>query len=328
MPPRFLNRKYSLPNRLTKRTVIPLYPTPPYDFTLTSNYATYFSDRYVTQRFSDGIFKRLLDLEENLCLVKVRSTGKPDSPELEIDLRCTFLEDSVVSQVRKQVADLLGTAQELAPFYRMAFKDPDLKPLVRGLRGLHIPQAASVWEALVSIIIGQQVHSNVALMVRNLLVQTYGFSLKDSGVTYYTFPRPEIILETGIKGLRSIKLSKQKARFIVEIAAALVSQDNALEILHNLDDQDVIRNVMRMKGVGPWSANWLLIRGLCRPDAFPCGDLALRRSMAKLCKDDSLLLPEKAMAYAVRWSPFRSYVTTYIFAALRSGLLNGLVKAI
>lgn len=328
MSPHFSSRKDSLPDRLAERTVITLEPTPPYDFDLTSGYATYFSDSYVTQRFHDGVFKRLLDLGKSLCLVYVRSTGKPDLPTLEIDLRCTCLEDSVISQVGKQLAALLGTDQDLTPFYRMARNDPVLKPLVQGLWGLHIPQAVSVWEALVSIIIGQQVHSNVALMMRNLLVQTYGFSIKDNEAAYYTFPRPEIIIEAGVKGLRSIKLSKQKARFIVDIAAALVSQENDLENLHIMADKDVVRSVMCMKGVGPWTAQWLLIRGLCRPDAFPSGDLALRRSMAILCKDESLTLPEKAMAYAMRWSPFRSYVTTYIFAAMRSGRLNGLFQAV
>lgn len=74
-----------------------------------------------------------------------------------------------------------------------------------------------------------------------------------------------------------------------------------------------------IRGVGSWTAQWLLIRGLGRTDAFPHLDLALRRALAALVKDDRLLNPQEALIYSRRWSPFRSYVTAYLFGALRSG---------
>ena len=302
-----------------KQIITLLTPIPPYDFNLTAAYATYFQGCYAADKFHDGVYRRLLDLESRRCLVTVRSAGSVDSPGLEVSLKDSAPSEKSVSEARAQVARLLGIDQELEPFYRMALKDPALKPLAQTLRGLHIPQTLSLWEGLVLAILGQQVSSHVARIMRNLLVQNYGLALVESGVTYHTFPGPEALVVAGVEGLRSIKLSKRKARYIFDIAATLTSQERGLEGLRRLSDEEVVRALTEIRGVGPWTAHWLLIRGLNRPDAFPHGDLALRRTMVRLLNDDSLSRPEEALNYSYRWSPFRSYVTAYLFAAMQSG---------
>ncbi len=302
-----------------EKTITTLAPVPPYDFDLTAAYATYFRGHYGTEWFHDGVFRRLLDVGDRLCLIEVRSLGTVDSPSLEMELKSAALNDAVVSEARSQTALLLGVSQDLDPFYKMAFKDSVLTPLARDLRGLHIPQTVCVWEALVFAILGQQVSSHMAHNLRTLLVQTYGLSIHESGVTYYTFPRPEVLMGAGVEGLHSIKLGERKAQFIFDIAAMVASGERDLESLRALPDEEVIRTLTSIRGVGPWTAQWLLIRGLCRPDAFPHGDLALQRSLGLLLRDGSPFRPQEALKYSRRWSPFRSYVTTYIFAAARSG---------
>lgn len=302
-----------------ERTITTLTPTSPYDFDLTGAYVTYFRGHYGADWFQAGAFRRLLDLGDCLCLATVRSLGTVDLPSLELELQCTAVNDSVVSEAQSQVARLMGIDQDLALFYRMAYRDTFLAKLARGLRGLHIPQTVSVWEALVFAILGQQVSAHMAQMLRTLFIQAYGRSLKESGTTYHTFPRPEAILQAGEGGLQSIKLGKRKARFILDIADTIVSGERDLERLRALPDEEVIHSLTRIPGVGPWTAQWVLIRGLCRPDAFPNGDLAFRRYLGVLLKRGSSLHPEEALDYSYGWSPFRSYVTTYAFAAARSG---------
>jgi DNA-3-methyladenine glycosylase II len=302
-----------------KKTIIFLSPIPPYDFDLTAAYATYFQGQYAADHFHTGIYRRLLNLGDRLYLINVRSVGSVDTPSLEVALKGKTLSERRLFEVRNQVARLLGIDQELEPFYQMALKDTALDPLVQSFRGLHIPQTLSLWEGLVLAILGQQVSSHLAHIMRNLLVQTFGLALEDSGVTYHNFPRPEALVEAGVDGLRSIKLGKRKARYIFEIADTLRSQGRDLESLRSLPDEEIVSTLTKIRGVGPWTAHWLLIRGLDRPDAFPHGDLALRRTMRWLLHDDSLSQPKEALNYSYRWSPFRSYVTSYLFAAMRSG---------
>ncbi|MBW2306101.1 MAG: DNA-3-methyladenine glycosylase 2 [Deltaproteobacteria bacterium] len=307
-----------------ERAVTTLRPIPPYDFDLTAAYATYFRGHYGAESFRDNVFRRLLDFGDRLCLVSVRSTGTIDSPLLELEVQGAALDETVVSEARRLVARILGADQDMAPFYGMAFEDPMLARLARGLRGLHVPNTVSVYEALVLAILGQQISSHVARMLRTLLIQTYGPSLEVSAVTYHAFPRPQALMAAGAEGLRSIKLSSRKARYIAEIAAGVASGELDLESLRRKPDEDVIRTLTGLRGVGPWTAQWLLIRALGRTDGFPHGDLALLRTMGSLLNAGSPLDADAALAYSRRWSPFRSYVTTYLFAAVRSGRFTDL----
>jgi DNA-3-methyladenine glycosylase II len=204
----------------------------------------------------------------------------------------------------------------------MALDDPTLSPLVRGLRGLHVPHTASVFEALVLAILGQQISSQVARTLRTLLIQTYGTPEEVLGVMYHAFPSPETLAAAGLEGLRSIKLSERKARYIADIAARTASGELDLEGLRTLTDEEVVRALTGIRGVGPWTAHWLLIRALGRSDGFPHGDLALQRTLGLVLNSGNPLGPDEALEYSRRCSPFRSYVTTYLFAAARSGRLE------
>ncbi len=303
------------------RSTVTITPTPPYDFDLTAGYATYFRGQYAAESFRDGVFRRLLDCRGRLCLVGVRSLGTVESPLLEVEIEEAGmgLDVEVVSEVKRRVAWILGVDQELEPFYRMAMNDSAMGPLALNLRGLHVPHTASVYEALVLAILGQQISSHVARMVRTLLVETYGPSAEVSGVRYYSFPRPEVIVAAGLKGLRAIKFSARKCEYIVDIAARVASGELDLEGLHYQPDEEVVHRLVGIRGVGLWTAQWLLIRALGRTDGFPHGDLALRRLLGILVNGDFPLSPEAVLQYSRPWSPFRSYITTYLLAAARSG---------
>jgi len=304
-------------------------PTPPYDFDLTAGYATYFRGHYGAERYREGVFRRLLDCRGHLCLVNVRSLGTVDSPLLEVEIEAAGngLDGDVVSVVEGQVAWILGTDQNLASFYRMALNDSAVGPLVLGMRGLHVPHTASVYEALVLAILGQQISSHVARMLRTLLIQTYGPSTEMSGTRYCAFPGPEAIVAAGVEGLRKIKLSARKAEYIADIAARVASGELDLEGLEHQADEEVIRTLIGIRGVGLWTAQWLLIRALGRTDGFPFGDLALQRILGILVNGGIPLSPQETLEYSRRWSPFRSYITTYLFAAVRSGRFPSLSEA-
>jgi DNA-3-methyladenine glycosylase II len=295
----------------------------PYDFDLTASYATYFQKRHAADSYIDGVFSRPLEIGDSLCLIKISSLGSIESPELRLVVKGTDLDDRIISEAKRQATRLLGIDQDPKPFYRMASEETFLGPLVQRLKGLHIPQAGSVWEALVLAILGQQISSHVARLLRRSLVDNYGFPLTDNGSVHHAFPRPDVIAEIGVRGLQAIKISRNKATYIVDIAGRIASGSLELENLQALSDKEIIDFLTAIRGVGPWTANWLLIRAFGRPDGFPVEDLALRRTLNDLLiRGTTPLTPAHALQVSKRWSPFRSYVTTYLFAALRSGLLS------
>jgi len=301
-----------------QRASITIQPVPPYDFHLTADYATHFTGRYLWEFYEDGVYRSVLDLGGSLVVVSVRSVGTVEAPRLDVDVAGPMLDDAAVKEAQRQVEWILQTNVDLEPFYRMADADPFLKPLTTAHRGFHVPQGPSVFEGLVSAILGQQISGQVARTLRALLMESYGESLTVDGVTYYAFPRPEALAAAGVEGLRDKKNSERKSEYIAGIAEKLAAGDIDLEGLYNKSDDEVIETLTALRGVGIWTAHWLLVRTLGRPNGFPHGDLALQKTLGDVVNGGVRMTGEEALEYSLRWSPYRTYVTTYIFGAIRS----------
>ncbi len=268
---------------------------------------------------ADGVYRRLLDLDGGLALASVRSTGSVDSPELEMELWGNALTDTDAERAKEQVQWMLGTQQDLAPFYELADEDPPMARLVDAFRGLHLPRTATLFEALTLAILGQQISASVARVMRMLLIERFGARAEFDDVTYHAFPSPATIAASTPGELRTLKLTQRKAEYVHGIAAAALQPEWA--DLAGLPDSDFVRRLVQLRGVGAWTAQWALVRGLARPDALPLGDLALRRGVSRLFQDGEPVTDAGVEQLAERWRPWRSYATAYVFAAMRSGMV-------
>ena len=295
-------------------------PVAPFDFELTAGYLTYFQGRYATDSLVDGVYRRLLDLDGQLVLASVSSLGSLVNPELSVELQGEGLTSDNVEVATDKVAWILGVGQELEPFYASAQGDPAMAAITQRFHGLHMPHTASVFEALVLAILGQQIATNVARIIRTLLIETYGPRQTIDGETYYAFPRPKTLAALRVEDLRGMKLSQRKAEYVHGIACTALDDPEFIEGLHHLDDKAVVRQITSLRGVGNWTAQWLLIRALGRPDALPLGDLALRRVVSRLYFQDEPLNDTQVEEFCRRWSPYRTYATTYMFTAMRTGM--------
>ena len=298
-----------------------IQPVAPFDFELTAGYHTYFQGRYGTDSLADGVYRRLLDIGGNLVLASVRSVGSVEAPELAVELQSDRLTTRDSELATAQVAWLLGAQQDLAQFYLLARDDSALSAIVQKYYGLHLPHTATVFEALVLAILGQQIATNVARIIRTLMIETYGPSQEFGGETFYAFPRPEILAALPVEQLRGMKLSQRKAEYVKGISqAALDFAPGGMESLHGSPDGEVVQKVVGLRGVGTWTAQWVLIRALGRPDALPLGDLALRRAVSRVYFEGAEIDDSQLEEFAQRWSPWRAYATVYLFTALRSGM--------
>ena len=306
-----------------QRRGIVLSPTPPYDFRLTMEHHASFGTGARVNVFEDGRYSRMLEVEGELILTQVESVGTVEEPRLDVTVHGEEITDETLEYVRGALTWVLGGDTPLGEFYGSAGGDPVLAPLVEKLYGLKISQTPTVFEALVQSIFSQQIATNVAGIIGGLLLENYGSTMSHGGRTHYAFPIPVALLPKGIPGLRAIKLSNRKAEYILDVAAAVVDGSLNLEGLRNLPDEEATKRLLALRGVGPWTAHWLLLRALGRTDAFPAGDLALRRVVAGLYFDGRDLTVGELEEFSEGWAPWRSLYTTYLFAALRRGMLPG-----
>ncbi len=294
-------------------------PVAPFNFQLTASYHTYFQSRYGTDTMEDGIYRRLLDLGDKLVLASVHSTGTTDAPELAVELQGPDLSDADVAQAKDRVSWLLGVDQDLAPFYELGRKDGAMSQLVDRFYGLHLPHAASVFEALVLAVLGQQISTTVARVIRTLLIETFGPSDQFDGETYYAFPRPQAIWASSPAELHTMKLTQRKSEYVHGLAGSALDDGVGLENLSTLPDGEIVDKLVGLRGVGMWTAQWVLIRAVGRPDALPLGDLALRRVVSQLFTNGAEVTDAQVEDIAQRWSPYRTFATVYLFSALRTG---------
>ena len=301
------------------RLTASIKPVAPFNFELTAGYHTYFQSRYGTDTMEDGVYRRLLDLDDKLVLASVRSIGTLDAPELALELQGPELSPDDVESATDRVSWLLGVDQDLAPFYELGRADQAMAGLVEQFYGLHLPHTASVFEALVLAVLGQQISTSVARIIRTLLIETFGPSAEFDGETYYAFPRPASIWASSPAELHTMKLTQRKSEYVHGLAESALDPEMGLERLEELTDREIVEKLVALRGVGMWTAQWALIRAVGRPDALPLGDLALRRVVSRLFMDGEDVNDAKVEEIAQRWSPYRTYATVYLFSALRTG---------
>ena len=303
------------------RTVT-LHPQAPFDLHLTATYQTSYLREYGADSYQDGVYTRVAAQGQTALLTRTRAVGPPDQPELRVEVAGRQVSQEGAQDAADGVGRVLGIEADLTGFYRMAARDPHLAPLCQQLHGLHGPRSPSIFEALVTAIAGQQVAAAAARAVRAALVERYGTPITWEDVTYHAFPSLEALAAAGVEGLWECKLSTRKAEYIWEVAQSVQEGRLDLEGLKNLSAEEFETQLSALRGVGPWTAHWLLIRALGHPDGFPAGDLALARTVSRLYGLDHSMSSAELEEFSQRWAPYRGYVTLYLSAASRMGLLE------
>lgn len=187
-----------------------------------------------------------------------------------------------------------ATAREAAATLR---DDAVLGEVVEAHGPLALDPADDPFERLLVSICRQQVSTASAAATRERL-----FAAVD--------PEPAAVRATDREVLREAGLSRQKARYVHEIAAAFADPDRDLDALDEASNETVRERLTAITGVGEWTANMQLLFSYGRPDVFPVGDLGIRKGMRELYGD--LSRPEMVDRSAA-WAPYRSYASRYLW---------------
>jgi 3-methyladenine DNA glycosylase/8-oxoguanine DNA glycosylase len=211
---------------------------------------------------------------------------------------------------RDAIRRFLGASFDLDGFIAFArVSDPVLARIVAGLPGLRPLLIPDPFEMLVGSITAQQVSLYAAGAIRARLVERYGRRVDHA----YSFPRPEDVARASPEDLTALGFSRRKAEYTL----ALARSDLDLDALAVRPDEDVKRTLTALPGLGEWTADWFLARHLGRPDAWPAGDLGLRKAVAAFYFDGRAASADDVRAFGARFSPFRNLAAQYLLVALR-----------
>jgi DNA-3-methyladenine glycosylase II len=215
--------------------------------------------------------------------------------------------------LRAMVERVVNADLDLAPFYELAAGHPVLGALTRSFHGIKPFRPASLFEMLVTAIIEQQISLVAAYRIRERLVARFGAEVEGEPL----FPAPETLAAAPLDDLAACGLSRRKAEYTAGVAGQIVDGSLDLDQLEKASSEEVKERIVAIRGFGSWSADYVLIRGLARPDAVPVDDLAVRTVIGKLLGDGSRPSPEETGALLAPLAPYRGLATFYLLLASR-----------
>lgn len=288
------------------------------DFEATlDRYQRYGSD--LANRFRDSVFSKVVHTSRGPCLIALYRSGDRIELRLKSKDGAGEPDPSVIDAALGAAKKILGLTAPLQEFYTFAMDDPVLSAAVDAHRGLRPNLQVDPFEMLVASITAQQINLGFAYTVRGRLVAGYGERLTFDGDPHYAFPTPGKLAELNAGDLVPMQFSRQKERYILNLARAVRSGEIDLDGLAELDDASVQERLTALVGIGRWTADWFLARYLGRGHVVAAGDLAVRRSIERHYFKGERVSEEQIREFAVRWGDFTNLAVHYLLADYGSG---------
>jgi DNA-3-methyladenine glycosylase II len=212
------------------------------------------------------------------------------------------------------IRNMLGLRIDPATFARAVKGDPLLGPLAKKHKGLRIIQSATVFEALTWAIIGQQINLTFAITLRRTLILQAGKRHK-SGI--WCYPEPNDVLKLDMGDLLSRQFSRAKAETIFRVADLAARNELPLDRTSSADE--VAQRLLAVKGVGPWTVNYALLRGYGYADCSLHGDVAVREAIHRLTRAESRPSIAEAEQWLAAYAPHRTMLAAHLWASLGPG---------
>jgi len=257
----------------------------------------------------DGtVYTRVLLVDHTPVKVCVSQRQTDNHPELQVNVWSPAPVEQGTSRIREALQRMLGLQVDVTGFYTLAEKDHLLSPLAQHFLGLKPPRFPSLFEALLNAFACQQVSLDVGIMLLNRLTATYGMQLDDGQAVFSAFPEPEAFANASVERIRALGFSHQKARAITELATALVNNQRDFSLLEAMNNEEAKTSLSSMRGVGRWTAEYVLLRGLGRLDTFPGDDVGAKKNLQNLLHLEEKPPYEKIKEVTSLWQPYAGFV--------------------
>ena len=261
--------------RSAKSLSFTLHPVPPFRLDLTV-WALRRRPENLLDRWDGQFYRRALVLGEQISSEPVEiialQAGTMERPALRVEAHAANPSRELESALRSTIERMLGLNTDLRAFYAFAATQKHLGPLISSFSGVKPPRYPSLFEALLNAISCQQVSLHVGIMLLNRVVQKFG-RLAPGDDLLRACPRPSDLANLSAGALRAFGYSANKERAILELSRSIASGELDLESFRDLDDDAALDRLTSIRGIGRWSAEYALLRGMGRLNIFPGDDV-------------------------------------------------------
>lgn len=268
--------------------------------------------------------RELLHRVENNSVVKLLKAGdekvlfriRPGDGKLMLDFLNGTPSAEAKSFVRNYVTEWFDLETDLKPFYTMASGDKILKALVDRFYGYRIMGQPDLFESIVWAVLGQQINLQFAYTLKQRFVEQFGERLFWNEQSYFLFPTARLVAELKDEVLLPLQFSRQKSKYTITIAEAFASGELSKEKLKGLTLEDAKEKLMKIKGVGNWTANYALMKTFRYRDAFPLEDAGVHNAIKNLKRMDRKPTLDEVRKFFKKYKGWEAYATLYLWKSL------------
>lgn len=225
--------------------------------------------------------------------------------------------DNAKSYITRYTRDWFDLDTDLTNFYIMASNDSILKDLTQSFYGLRLVGMPDFYEAITWGILGQQINLTYAYTLKRRFTEKYGEPINFEGETYWIYPQPEAIVQSTVEDLRQLKLTQRKAEYLMEISKQITAGKMSKIYYQQFQTAKAAEKEMtKVRGIGPWTANYVLMRCLRLGDAFPIADVGLLNGIKQMENLDTKPDKERLLFLQKDWGSWSAYATFYIWRLL------------
>ena len=270
------------------------------------------SPREILHRIEEETVVKAIYVDDEIVAFRIRH--QQDSLEIE------FLTRKVSTSIKQKVSDYVrewfDLETDLKPFYVMARKDDLLKGLVRKDYGYRIIGQPDLFESIIWAVLGQQINLQFAYTLKQRFVEQFGGSTEIKNQKYFLFPSPEVVAQITADQLLPLQFSRQKTTYVIGIAQAFAEGRLSKQKLTSLSLEEAKEELIKIKGIGNWTANYALMKTFRHPDAFPLEDAGVHNAIKNLMNLKSKPSLDRVKKIYKKYEGWEAYVTLYLWKSL------------
>lgn len=265
-------------------------------------------------QINDQKVRRVIEIDEQLLLVEIENKG--------CKLRISLLNEIELTEITVKkmllfVSDFFDLERDLEPFYQLASDDQLLQGIEREFYGLRLIGVPDFFEAIAWGILGQQINLSFAYTLKRRLVETFSQKISYQGSDYWAFPKAEVIAEADQDALIALQISQRKAEYLQEVSRLIARGEISKEFYLALGDAvSVEKALTSIRGIGPWTANYVMMRCFRLGDAFPMADIGLLNALKSRQELPEKPKPQDLLPLKARWGNWCGYATFYLWRLL------------
>lgn len=262
--------------------------------------------------YDDRVIKPL-QIEGHPSLVQV----KENKGKLEITILAGPISKSVLKKAADYVIAWFDLDRDLKPFYHLLGQNKQFTYMRKKYHGLRLMGIPDLFEALCWCVIGQQINLTFAHRLKRQLVEKYGTCITYKTKRHYFFPDPEILADLKKEDLKKLQFSRQKAEYIIGIARDFADGKITKQSLGNLDScQQMLDRLKEIRGVGDWTANYVLIKSLKQMNCITYGDTGLHSAVSSMLGLERKPTREEVHTLFEPFTGWESYLVIYLWRTL------------